>query len=113
MRLQRSSVAANAGVVNLTRSMALELAPHDPRQRHCAGFDRRIGDAKSAELDLHARLMSHIPFGRPATTQDIADEALFLAAPIHSEWIVERPRTPGMIALGTPRRELRCVGPGR
>ena len=28
MRLQSSYVAAKAGVVNLTRSMALELAPH-------------------------------------------------------------------------------------
>ena len=44
MRLQSSYVAAKAGAVNLTRSMALELAPRqDPRQRHRAGLHGHRG----------------------------------------------------------------------
>jgi 3-oxoacyl-[acyl-carrier protein] reductase len=87
MRLQSSYVAAKAGAVNLTRSMALELAPDNilvngiaPGSTATEGWAKWIHQAKEAE-DAHARLMSHIPLGRPASTQEIANGALFLAAP--------------------------------
>jgi 3-oxoacyl-[acyl-carrier protein] reductase len=87
MRLQSSYVAAKAGAVNLTRSMALELAPDKilvngiaPGSTATEGWAKWIHHAKEAQ-DAHARLMSHIPLGRPASTQEIANGALFLAAP--------------------------------
>ena len=67
--------------------MALELAQHGilvngiaPGSTATEGWAKWIHNAKEAQ-DAHARLMSHIPMGRPATTQEIANGALFLAAP--------------------------------
>ena len=87
-RLQSAYIAAKAGVVNLTKSMALELAPDGvlvnavaPGSTQTQGWETWIRDAGSEAQDLHAKLMSHIPLGRPGTTQEMANAVLFLAAP--------------------------------
>lgn len=88
LRLQSAFVAAKGGVVNLTKSMALELGPHgilvngiapgsiltDATRQLFYGNDGNYKEAVQGLLD-------HIPLGRPGTAQEIANAALFLAAP--------------------------------
>lgn len=91
LRLQSAYVAAKAGVANLTKSMALEMAKHGilvnavaPGSTQTESWREWIDDATSEQQALYQRLMSHIPLGRAATTGEIAHAALFLAAPASS-----------------------------
>ena len=88
LRLQSAYVAAKAGVANLTKSMALELAKHNilvnaiaPGSTQTDAWEDWIKDSSSEQLALYTRLLSHIPLGRPAKPAEIAHAALFLAAP--------------------------------
>ncbi|MFQ5732571.1 MAG: SDR family NAD(P)-dependent oxidoreductase [Planctomycetaceae bacterium] len=88
LRLQCAFVAAKAGVVNLTKAMALELGPYGilvngiaPGSIETQGTrDLFYGDDGKFR-DSAQQLLSHIPLGRPGTTGEIAHAALFLAAP--------------------------------
>ena len=87
-RLQCAFTAAKAGVINLTRSTALELAPHGILV-NCVAPGSTLTDAtkglfysEGALMKERAeRMLSHIPLGRPGTPEEIAQAALFLAAP--------------------------------
>ena len=88
LRLQSAFVAAKAGVVNLTRSMALELGPQGilvncvaPGSTLTEGTRNLFYGPDGAYSENAASLLSHIPLGRPATTAEIAHAVLFLAAP--------------------------------
>lgn len=91
LRLQCAYVAAKAGVVNLTKAMALELGPHGILVNGIAPGSTLSEGTKRlfyAEGGLfHAsvqRMLDHVPLGRPATTDEIAVAALFLADPENS-----------------------------
>lgn len=91
LRLQSSYVAAKAAVAALTRSMAMEMAPHGilvnavaPGSTATDAWEEWIKSASSEALTLNQRLMEHIPLGRPASCEEIATSVLFLAAPANT-----------------------------
>ena len=88
LRLQSAFVAAKAGVVNLSRAMALELGPQGilvnavaPGSTLTRGTEKLFYGPDGAYSENAQNLLSHIPLGRPGTTQEIAHAVLFLAAP--------------------------------
>ena len=87
LRLQVAFVAAKAGVVNLTRSMALELALRGilvncvaPGSVLTQGT-RALFYGRMVLTPSAASLVSHIPVGRPGTPEEIAHAVLFLVVP--------------------------------
>jgi NAD(P)-dependent dehydrogenase (short-subunit alcohol dehydrogenase family) len=88
MRLQSPFVAAKAGIIHLTRSMALELGPKGVLVNAVAPGSIITEGTKQLfygeDGSFHARMqqfMQHIPLGRPGTREEIAEAVLFLAAP--------------------------------
>jgi len=88
LRLQSGFVAAKAGVVNLTRSMALELGPQGilvncvaPGSTLTDGTRSLFYGADGAYSEKATSLLSHIPLGRPGEVEEIAHAVLFLVAP--------------------------------
>ena len=88
LRLQSAFVAAKAGVVNLSRALALEYGPHKilvnavaPGSTLTRGTEKLFYGEDGAFSENAQNLLSHIPLGRPGTTEEIAHAVLFLAAP--------------------------------
>jgi len=86
--LQCAFVAAKAGVVNLTKAMALELGPRGvlvngiaPGSTLTEGTRKLFYGADGLFKDSVKQMLAHIPLGRPAEPKEIAYAALFLAAP--------------------------------
>ena len=88
LRLQCAFVAAKAGVVNLTKCMALELGPHGilvngiaPGSTLTEGTKQLFYGPDGKFSSSVQQMLAHIPLGRPGTVEEIAHTALFLAAP--------------------------------
>ena len=88
LRLQCAYVAAKAGVVNLTKAMALELAPDGilvngiaPGSTLTDGTRKLFYGDDGLFRESVKRMLDHVPLGRPATADEIAVAALFLADP--------------------------------
>jgi 3-oxoacyl-[acyl-carrier protein] reductase len=91
LRLQCAFVAAKAGVVNLTRAMALELGSCGilvngiaPGSTLTEGTRQLFYGEGGKFREQVQRMLDHVPLGRPATTDEIAVAALFLADPENS-----------------------------
>jgi NAD(P)-dependent dehydrogenase (short-subunit alcohol dehydrogenase family) len=87
-RLQCPFVAAKAGVVNLTKAMALELGAQGvlvnciaPGSILTEGTKKLFYGKDGKFSDRVQALLAHIPLGRPGTCEEVAHAALFLAAP--------------------------------
>jgi NAD(P)-dependent dehydrogenase (short-subunit alcohol dehydrogenase family) len=88
LRLQSAYVAAKAGVVNLTRSMALELGPKNiltncvaPGSIITRGTRALFYGPEGDKTKLAESLLAHIPLGRPGTPEEIAQAITFLVSP--------------------------------
>lgn len=84
-RLQCAYTAAKAGIINFTKSHALETGSYGIRVNAIAPGSILTNGTRSLFYNRENKtmaegLLSHIPLGRPGETDDIAAAALFLAS---------------------------------
>jgi NAD(P)-dependent dehydrogenase (short-subunit alcohol dehydrogenase family) len=86
-RLQCAYTAAKAGVIQLTRTMALELAPNNilvncvaPGSTLTDGTKLLFYSEDALFQERAKRMLDHVPLNRPGTVAEIAHAALFFAA---------------------------------
>ena len=74
--------ASKGGVVQLTRALAVEWAPHNVRVNAIAPswFSTNIGDLIHREPDYEARAMRRVPMGRMGQPGELVGAALYLAS---------------------------------
>jgi 3-oxoacyl-[acyl-carrier protein] reductase len=87
-RLQCAFTAAKAGVVHLTRTLAIELGEHGilvncvaPGSTLTEGTKQLFYSENAIQKDRVKALLSHVPLGRAGTVEEMAHAVLFFAAP--------------------------------
>lgn len=83
LRLQIAFTAAKAGVVNMTKAMALELAPYNVYVNCIAPGSTLVEGTRElfySDPSMAEKLLSHIPLRRPAEPEEMTGAALFLAS---------------------------------
>jgi NAD(P)-dependent dehydrogenase (short-subunit alcohol dehydrogenase family) len=88
LRLQCAFAAAKAGVVNLTKAMALELGPLGilvngvaPGSILTEGTKQLFYGPEGQFKESVQKMLAHVPLGRPGSTDEIAVAVLFLSDP--------------------------------
>jgi len=87
-RLQCAYTTAKAGVIQLTRTMAIELAPSNilvncvaPGSTLTEGTKQLFYSSDALFQERAKRMLDHVPLNRPGTVAEIAHAVLFFAAP--------------------------------
>src|SRR6266436_608207 len=87
-RLQCAFTTAKAGVIQFTRTIAIELAPSNilvncvaPGSTLTEGTKQLFYSSDALFQDRAKRLLDHVPLNRPGTVREIAHAVLFFAAP--------------------------------
>jgi len=81
-RLQCAYTAAKGAVVNLSKTMAIELATDNILVNCvCPGTMENVYVPGTYLGELGDRILSHVPLGRPGSFVDIANAVAFLVAP--------------------------------
>ena len=83
LKLQCAHSAANAGVFNFTKAMAMEVAPEYIRVNAIAPGETWNDDVKeaiAADAEKQAQIVSHIPLGRLGEAEEISGIAAFLGS---------------------------------
>ena len=91
LRLQCAFIAAKAGVVNLTKAMALELGSDGilvnavaPGSTLTEGTQKLFYGDDGKFSESVQRMLDHVPLGRPGTVNEIAVAVQFLCDPENS-----------------------------
>ncbi len=74
--------AAKAAVINLTKSLAMELAPHIRVNALAPGLIETPRTSLNRRPEQLAPLLTNVPLGRMGTPEEVADMAVYLASDV-------------------------------